>query len=76
MIPINDTWSKLRISEEQTIQLMIKCVRDDVKDNELFYKPPINQVTLSFNSSKLEEEYRDHYVDYEHSKNMLSSRST
>ena len=73
MIPINQTLSKVRQVHEQNDRQIIKCIKEDVTNKEFFYKPPINFLTLNFNNSDLEENYKDHYLEGEHNRNTVSS---
>lgn len=73
MIPINDPWSHLRDLHRQTDRQTIKCLHEDIKNKELFYRPPINQITLSFLKSDLEHEYRNRYHEDLQSQNTISS---
>ena len=60
MVPFNDTWNMRRDNKDQE---MIYYLNKDVTNMEFFYKPPINNLTLSFLEKELEEDYRNHYFD-------------
>ncbi|KAK3099160.1 hypothetical protein FSP39_000306 [Pinctada imbricata] len=63
----------IRQFHEQTDKQIIKCMQEDIQNKEFFYKPPINQITLSFTNSWLEESYRDHYLEDIKNQKTLSS---
>lgn len=73
MIPMTDPWSHLRDLHRQTDRETIKCLHEDIKNKELFYRPPINQITLSFLKPDLEHEYRNRYHEDLQSQNTISS---
>lgn len=52
---------------------LIRYMNEDTTTQEYFYKPPINQCTLNFLKSDLEEDYRDHYVDDEKNEKKFSA---
>ncbi|KAL3879463.1 hypothetical protein ACJMK2_031761 [Sinanodonta woodiana] len=52
---------------------IVTCVREGREKKEYFYKPPINNITLAFLDSQMEENYRDHYLDETHTQNTLSA---
>ncbi|XP_069129947.1 adenylate cyclase type 9-like [Argopecten irradians] len=72
--PINDTVMQHNYDNGANNDIYIlKCMKEDVKNKEFFYKPPISKLTLSFQKSSLEEDYRDHYLQENRSENTLSS---
>ncbi|XP_060073356.1 adenylate cyclase type 9-like [Ylistrum balloti] len=72
--PINDTLMHHNLDDSAQNDLYIlKCMKEDVKNKEFFYKPPISKLTLSFQSPTLEEDYRDHYIQDNQRENTLSS---
>ncbi|OWF41887.1 adenylate cyclase type 9-like [Mizuhopecten yessoensis] len=72
--PINETLMHHNHDESAKNDLhLLKCLKEDVKNKEFFYKPPISKITLSFQNSTLETEYRDHFIQENRSENTLSS---
>ena len=59
-VPFNESHSKRR---DQLDRQMIEYLNKDITNMEFFYKPPINNITLSFSEPDLEEDYRNHYFD-------------
>ena len=60
MVPFNQTWTARRDEKDRE---MIGHLNKDVTNMEFFYRPPINNLTLSFKETDLEEDYRNHYFD-------------
>ncbi|XP_013405620.1 adenylate cyclase type 9-like, partial [Lingula anatina] len=64
MVPINETLTKTRQLRQQTDKQLIHYIQEDTENNsDYFYKPPINQCTLTFKTAGLEKRYREHYLD-------------
>ena len=51
------------IGTEEGDKLLVHAMQADSALEDYLYRPPINQCTLNFLKSKLEREYRNHYID-------------
>ncbi|XP_076071082.1 adenylate cyclase type 9-like isoform X1 [Mytilus galloprovincialis] len=73
MMPMNDTWQHRIEMHKINDQQIINCLQVDIKNKELFYRPPINQLTLSFLKNDLEHAYRNRYDEDLKYQNTVSS---
>lgn len=52
---------------------IIKLINEDSTNQEFFYKPPINVLTLAFSIPGMETDYRDHYLEDTQNQHTVSS---
>ncbi|XP_078323859.1 adenylate cyclase type 9-like isoform X3 [Crassostrea virginica] len=52
---------------------IINLINEDSTNQEFFYKPPINVLTLAFTTPEMETDYRDHYLEDTQNQHTVSS---
>lgn len=52
---------------------IINLINEDRTNQEFFYRPPINILTLAFTNAEMETDYRDHYLEDTKNQNTVSS---
>lgn len=52
---------------------IINLINEDSTNQEFFYRPPINILTLAFTNAEMETDYRDHYLEDTKNQNTVSS---
>lgn len=74
-ITLNEKWKKIRMLREQNDIQLIKCIQEDIKNDEYFYNPPINFCTLNFTDPETEDHFCRHYKEaFQVTKTVASPR--